>query len=66
MASGSFAILVPCLLVIVLNRYLISGLLAGLGNRWRGLAGVGQGGEGCGGGGVICMRVNRITLSLTI
>jgi multiple sugar transport system permease protein len=31
MASGSFAILVPCLLVIVLNRYLISGLLAGSG-----------------------------------
>lgn len=31
MASGSFAILVPCVLVMALNRYLISGLLAGSG-----------------------------------
>jgi multiple sugar transport system permease protein len=29
MAGGSIAIVVPCLLVIFLNRYLISGLLAG-------------------------------------
>ena len=29
MAGGSIAIVVPCLLVIVLNRYLIAGLLAG-------------------------------------
>ena len=29
MAGGSIAIVVPCLLVIILNRYLISGLLAG-------------------------------------
>lgn len=29
MAGGSIAIVIPCLLVIVLNRYLISGLLAG-------------------------------------
>ena len=31
MASGAVAIFVPCLLVIFLNRYLISGLLAGSG-----------------------------------
>jgi multiple sugar transport system permease protein len=31
MAGGSIAIVVPCLLVIFLNRYLISGLLAGSG-----------------------------------
>ena len=31
MASGTVAILVPCLLVIFLNKYLISGLLAGSG-----------------------------------
>jgi len=29
MAGGSIAIVVPCLLVVVLNRYLIAGLLAG-------------------------------------
>jgi multiple sugar transport system permease protein len=28
-ASGTIAILIPALIVVVLNRYLVSGLLAG-------------------------------------